>query len=721
MDKKQNHFPKNMNNNENSAINELKKELEKTKSNFELCLNKYNNKKAECNDLNKKYLKLEEEKNKLKNELNEKSNILEFSNKKLTNLESEFNQKLEEKEEKIKILEEKLTETIKEKENLNSYYNGVVNQFEEMGNKIKDQNNQLEDLAKIKEKKNYIEEVFKKEETKEDYFIKSAEEYYDVVIDINSINALKNEGWQIKYNNERKEIYDKIVSGETIKIGVLGLNNVGKSYLLSKIARSEIPTGYSIETKGISIKYAVKNQKGDNNGEINGICILDSAGFETPLLQENNNLVEEEKKNDNRDELEKNIKFDEIDDILSRDKAQTERFIEQLILSLSDMVILVIGKLTRTEQRLITRIKNISRINEKNKIKSILIVHNLAQYHKKKEVDNHIEHYLTKSATFKLKKRKAIGIAKYEDRDYFVEQFDEQEDIEVFHYIMAKEGTEAGDYHNNFTLELIKNQFNSFNKRRAINIPQEIKNLFSELSTDILGEKMDVAITGKDNNTIKLIENNNKHNKGGNNKLYVQNRYMDQNGIYLKNKGKFEPKYSLYFYKEKKKVDDEEEEEENNIYQNYLLLRLEIPGNITRLTARSTDPKTEKANGIIIRGNKKRDAFDERKKEDFTIISDNRNYDDFSYFIELQPNIELSELTAKGYTEIYQFDFDKRNKEKYFPKENLGNSVNPMMENNVEKQENPKENIKEFKPMKIASGVYVMKFRLTERSYIPNK
>ena len=230
MDKKQNHFPKNMNNNENSAINELKKELEKTKSNLELCLNKYNNKKAECNDLNKKYLKLEEEKNKLKNELNEKSNILEFSNKKLTNLENEFNQKLEEKEEKIKILEEKLTETIKEKENLNSYYNGVVNQFEEMGNKIKDQNNQLEDLAKIKEKKNYIEEVFKKEETKEDYFIKSAEEYYDVVIDINSINALKNEGWQIKYNNERKEIYDKIVSGETIKIGVLGLNNVGKSY-----------------------------------------------------------------------------------------------------------------------------------------------------------------------------------------------------------------------------------------------------------------------------------------------------------------------------------------------------------------------------------------------------------------------------------------------------------------------------------------------------------
>ena len=53
------------------------------------------------------------------------------------------------------------------------------------------------------------------------------------------------------------------------------------SLVLSKIVRVEIPTGYSVETKGISIKYA----QGDK-GEEEGICILDSAGFETPLLKE---------------------------------------------------------------------------------------------------------------------------------------------------------------------------------------------------------------------------------------------------------------------------------------------------------------------------------------------------------------------------------------------------------------------------------------------------
>lgn len=98
------------------------------------------------------------------------------------------------------------------------------------------------------------------------------------------------------------------------------------------------------------------------------------------------------------------IELNKIEDLLARDKAQTERFIEHLIISFSDMIILVVGKLTRTEQRLITRIKNMAKMSE-NKIKSIIIVHNLAQYNKNIEVENHINNYLLHSATFKLIKK----------------------------------------------------------------------------------------------------------------------------------------------------------------------------------------------------------------------------------------------------------------------------------------------------------------------------
>ena len=203
---------------------------------------------------------------------------------------------------------------------------------------------------------------------------------------------------------------------------------------------------------------------------------------------------------------------------------------------------------------------------------------------------------------------KPIGIEKYKDRYYYVEQFEEREDCVVFHYIMAKEGTEAGNYYNNLTIELIKNQFNDFNNRKAINIPEQIKNIFSELSVDILGEKAEVNITGKDNNIIKLVEKNNYLKKRGlNTMIRVQNAYINQNEIYLKNKRKFEPKYSLYFYKEYNEEEDE--------YENYLLLRLEIPGNIARLTARSTNPKTEKFNGIVIKGIKKKMIFKKQTRK----------------------------------------------------------------------------------------------------------
>ena len=192
-------------------------------------------------------------------------------------------------------------------------------------------------------------------------------------------------------------------------------------------------------------------------------------------------------------------------------------------------------------------------MNEKKKIKSIIIVHNLQQYNKKIEVENHIKNYLQRSATFKLKPKNYLGNNKnYKDRKYLCEMSEGSEELEVYHYIMAKEGTDAGKYYNPFTLELIKQQFNSFNDRKAINIPDEIIKLFSELSTDIIGEKMECQKLEKENNIIKLIDDNQNKNIKKNTKLNVQKAYIDQDGNYLKNKDKFEPKYSLYYYKEKK-------------------------------------------------------------------------------------------------------------------------------------------------------------------------
>ena len=76
---------------------------------------------------------------------------------------------------------------------------------------------------------------------------------------------------------------------------------------------------------------------------------------------------------------------------------------------------------------------------------------------------------------------------------------------------------------------------------------------------------MELEICGKDNNLIKLKEDNKNEDKKSK-KIYLQSTYTDQGGNYLRNRGKFEPKYSLYYYKEKKKEKDEDDDEDNDEY-----------------------------------------------------------------------------------------------------------------------------------------------------------
>ena len=706
-----------------SKIRELKNrniELEKEKTTIielneqaQTIIKKLEN---DCSKLKNENLLLEKNQKRIKEkllqkekDLKEKDNLIDKKEKALNKANDDielYKKSLKEKDNQL-YNKEKEIKFIQDQSNLqNSKFNGAINTFEDLRNEKEILKKDLSRYKEIEQKYNNIikenqklNSILSGNEIKEEFLTKKAEEYYDVVIDIDSINSLKTKGWEIIYNKERKTDYDKIINDNSIKIGVVGLNNVGKSYLLSKIVRVEIPIGYSVETKGISIKYAEKGK-----GQEEGLCILDSAGHEAPLLLPNIieiskneiSLINNLKNIDNEKKLEEYIKRDEEEE-LSKDKANTERFIERLIISLSDMIILVIGKLTRTEQRLINRIKEEAKNNEISKISKIIIVHNLSQYHKKEEVERHINNYLKCSATFNLEEKKVV---RKKDRVFYVEKkSDKNENITVFHYIMAKEGTEAGDHYNNLCLELIQEQYNTFTNRENKDIPKEIINVFCELSTEIIGEKIDVDRLEINDNKIKFLESQNKNKNDT--KFNFKNTYIDQDGKYLQNK-EFEPKYSLYFYREEKEDEDEDD------YENYLLLRLEIPGNIVKLTARSTDPKKEKFVGIVITIHKEEDDFPELKTKYCQKINDNRKYGKFAYFIELKKNLILYKKKPIGKTGIYQFYFNENNKEKEVLKE-APIELKKKEANNLEN--------KEIEGKKIASGVYVMKFQLTQNSF----
>ena len=73
--------------------------------------------------------------------------------------------------------------------------------------------------------------------------------------------------------------YQDYKTQKVLKIGVIGNANKGKSFLLSKISKMPFPSGMSIKTEGLSIKYPDLTLFKDRK-----IALLDSAGLETPVL-----------------------------------------------------------------------------------------------------------------------------------------------------------------------------------------------------------------------------------------------------------------------------------------------------------------------------------------------------------------------------------------------------------------------------------------------------
>ena len=83
----------------------------------------------------------------------------------------------------------------------------------------------------------------------------------------------KEEGWPIKWNESRKDDISKLKNEQLLKIGILGNVNLGKSFLLSRLFKMNIPSGYGIIFEGLSLKY----------NEVDRYIILDFAGLQTPL------------------------------------------------------------------------------------------------------------------------------------------------------------------------------------------------------------------------------------------------------------------------------------------------------------------------------------------------------------------------------------------------------------------------------------------------------
>ena len=514
---------------------------------------------------------------------------------------------------------------------------------------------ELKDLNEINSQlQKEIEKLKKYDELKKTNKLKP-EEFYDIVIDINSIKSVNTEGWKVIFNESGKEKYishKNEKEQKAIILGVLGNNNKGKSFLLSKISKLDLPTGTSIETKGLSVKYP--ELKGFKERQL---ILLDSAGLETPvLIKENKEIIKKEddkEKNDeikneheiieelnqnqddkehiqnkkidenseeiiqielkkeilNKKEIEQNKEFKEN----ARDKIMTELFLQNFIIMVSDILLIVVGKLTYSEQLLINKIKVESKKQNKGRI---FIIHNLQEFRAVEQVQDYIKNTLLKCSTFNLKKRTWIStnqdkeikkeninqihdipvkpniqinqkddneikielknndqdkdnnvINKINDKNvndddqlidiHFTEilNYGDKKKLEVYHLILANEDSEAGDTYNKYTFEFIENLYNLIPEPKKFDIFEQVKDNFKKLSSTILNDDIEKNEFNKDIIEDKKIILEKKEN------LTLKKCYTDELGFSFFKTGDFEPKYNYF------KPDE-----------NTLEIRLEVPG-----------------------------------------------------------------------------------------------------------------------------------------------
>ena len=387
------------------------------------------------------------------------------------------------------------------------------------------------ELSELLDKYNKLIKIHEENNRKE-------EELYDIIIYINSIKDLKN-GWRIEMSDKGEENYKEFKNKKLLKIGVIGNSKKGKSFILNKISNIDLIIGASNQTNGLSIKYPSKNKKFKND-----IILLDCEGLENPILFNNEEKKEQkiEKKDDkekeekkeeeaedeknNREEMNNKVKkFEnkfykeyEFKEKI-KDKIMTDFFLQNFILKNSDILLVVVGRMTYSEQLLIKKIKEECKKEKKNKL---FIIHNLQMLRKKEQIEQYINNILIKSSNFKFE----------ENNSYY---FDDNNNDMKYQKNEKDENENNKKQFDNKNENFIQKEDNNININNEENKEIKINDSNKESILDKSSNNND-----KDENNIDENAKNEfnllKSNKNNENELKEEKNEIENNNIHEKNK-----------------------------------------------------------------------------------------------------------------------------------------------------------------------------------------
>jgi hypothetical protein len=197
------------------------------------------------------------------------------------------------------------------------------------------------------------------------------------------------DGWSVQITGED---YHTKKAQNTVIVSFYGLYNKGKTFMASKLSKKQLPLGYSVSTVGLSALYPQ-----DLVNE-NAIVFLDTAGTETPVTLHIKFIRSATKprttslsttsssrtwsicQSTRRSKQNPFNTRRRIYKLKLKDRLLTEHLLQRFILSQSNIVLIVVDQLTKEEQRLIEKIKNLYEQNE------LIIIHNFSKLVEEEDV-----------------------------------------------------------------------------------------------------------------------------------------------------------------------------------------------------------------------------------------------------------------------------------------------------------------------------------------------
>ena len=193
-------------------------------------------------------------------------------------------------------------------------------------------------------------------------------------------------------------------------------------------------------------------------------------------------------------------------------------------------------------------------------------------------------------------------------------QYFHEIDTDIFHLIFANEGSEAGNYYNNFALEFIEKTYQSITNIESFDVIKLLKKRFIKVSKDLIEKNGNCTSITKDDilDDESIFKEKNFRLKKDNGEIVLKRCFVDELGFSNLRSNGFNPFYNVY-----KK-------------ENKIILKFETPGNVSL----SYDCNIQGSYNIItIKGQKKLDKDIANDKDN---IINNREFGEFTIKIPLR-------------------------------------------------------------------------------------